>query len=62
MNDVDITITINTGNAAFSDDPGAETARILRALADKFEAGRGGDVSKLMDANGNKVGTVSISE
>ena len=45
-------------NAAFSDDPGAEVARILRAAADKFEAGE--DYTALMDLNGNKVGTAEM--
>lgn len=57
-----VKININTGNAAFEDQPGNEVARILRNLADAFEqefAGEatleGGDF-RLMDANGNCTG------
>jgi hypothetical protein len=51
-----ITITISTGGAAFEVDKGAEVARVLRNLADKFEDGC--EPSKTMDINGNAVGVV----
>lgn len=53
---MNIIITINTDNAAFEDDPGAEVARILNSLAQKI--GRWGIPSdmKLLDSNGNTVG------
>lgn len=51
-----VTIKINTENQAFDGDTGYELARILRGLADRFE--EGGSPSKLMDVNGNKVGSV----
>jgi hypothetical protein len=33
-----VTITLETGNAAFSDEPATEIARILRAQADGAES------------------------
>lgn len=50
-----ITITINTGNSAFEENPN-EVSRILRNLADKLENGK--QPTKPMDINGNSVGTV----
>ena len=50
-----IKIEIETGNAAFKDDPN-ETSRILRELADKLEEGK--KPTWLIDANGNTVGAV----
>jgi len=49
-------ITINTNNDAF-EDKGAELARILRRLADAFEAD-GEHNGTLKDSNGNTVGAV----
>ena len=46
-------------NAAFSESPAMETARILRDLADRIEAehcGRLPDEYRLRDINGNVVG------
>jgi len=57
---MDITITINTDNAAFEDDRGAEVARILTKLA-RYIRDNGPEYAhcrRLMDANGNAVGTV----
>lgn len=56
-----LTLTLDTSNAAFGDEPGAEVARILRRVADAAE--RGGyspsdDPYYLHDANGNNVGCV----
>lgn len=58
-----ITIKLETDNAAFEDGSGREVARILRKLAvkiqdDDLEALTGG---KLMDVNGNSVGTWEVS-
>lgn len=51
-------IIIDTANAAFEDNEGAEVARILRQLADKLETP--GDYSGfLYDINGNKCGYIS---
>jgi hypothetical protein len=53
-----IRITIDTGNAAFSDgNKGAEVARILRELADRLDDS-GAEVLPvtLRDYNGNRVG------
>lgn len=55
-----ITITIETGNAAFDDSPTAEIARILRDLAARFERD-GLPPSKVFDANGNSCGRVEIT-
>jgi len=62
---VDIKITINTDNAAFEGQTRAETARILRKLADTLDySGRLDDDTKLplFDANGNKVGFLTVKE
>lgn len=55
-----VTITIDTTNDAFeeSDRPGIEVARILRDLAKKFDSGV--IPQKVMDANGNTVGTCKV--
>ena len=55
-----ITISIDTGNAAFNDEPATEIARILRDLAARFEAG--GDLTStlLRDINGNVCGYADI--
>lgn len=55
------TITIETGNAAFDDgNEGNEVARILRAAADKAEAGS--TATPLRDYNGNVVGRMTVKE
>ena len=56
-----ITVTIKTENEAFQDGNGAdECARILRLLAEQIDVhGRRG-TWKLMDVNGNTVGSVSV--
>jgi hypothetical protein len=64
---MNITITINTDNAAFHEDySGVEVARILRKLADEMEtAAYDQDEScghPLMDYNGNKVGRYEVTE
>ena len=55
-----IEITIETGNAAFDDEPATEIARILRKLADEFEQFGHSQFSKLYDLNGNACGRVVI--
>ncbi|WP_306017582.1 hypothetical protein [Oceanicaulis sp. MMSF_3324] len=62
-----ITIHFKTGNAAFEDNPQAEIARVLRALADTIEADSGPDESgefyagwKVRDLNGNAIGEAEI--
>lgn len=54
-----LTITIDTGNAAFEDDAGAECARILRNAATALE--RGTRESALFDINGNRCGRFSLT-
>lgn len=46
----------DTDNAAFSDDPANEAARILREIADKLERGESLGGGPIRDANGNRVG------
>lgn len=55
-----VTITLETGNAAFEDAPATEIARILRDLADLIESGMGTDETPLRDINGNRVGVCTI--
>lgn len=69
-----LTVTIETGNAAFEPDPNQETARILRKLAQNIDAElfRKGphlppdlenvDGHKLRDLNGNTVGQVEVEQ
>lgn len=60
-----ITITIETGSAAFANDIGWETARILRVLADHIEyhdALAAGEACKLLDYHSNVVGAVTIED
>lgn len=52
-------LEIVTDNAAF-EDKDQEIARILRNAADRIEAGQSS--GKLMDANGNSVGSFSVME
>ena len=47
------------GNAAFSDQPNEEIARILREAAKNIESGLTNGVVR--DGNGNKVGTWEIN-
>jgi hypothetical protein len=54
-----LTINIFNSGAAFDDTPNAEVARILRELAQRFEAGNPPEV--LHDMNGNQAGTVELS-
>mgnify|MGYP000232109562 CR=1 FL=1 len=49
-------ISIQTSNDAFQPAPGAELARILRALADRVEAGDVSEPIRLRDMAGNAVG------
>lgn len=58
------TLTIDTDNAAFDDDPGAEVARILRSVADRVDADLGpgpllGGAAR--DVNGKTVGRWSFA-
>jgi hypothetical protein len=57
-----IVIKIHTDNAAFEDGGGSEVARILRHLADQFEADGFSAFTVIRDINGNKVGTTDLIE
>lgn len=50
---------LESSNAAFTEAPGAELARILRALADRIESGAEGHFV-LRDANGNRAGAAFL--
>jgi len=55
-----ITITFETGNAAFDDSPTEEIARILCRIADDLRDN--GDTSEIIhDGNRDPVGTVRIN-
>ena len=54
-------IEIETGNAAFEDDNrNYELARILRQIAERLENGE--NAGRVLDINGNKVGSFEIEE
>lgn len=53
-----ITIEIYDSGAAFEDTPATEIARILRGLAERFDAGEPPEV--LRGVNGNQCGTVAF--
>lgn len=59
-------LRIECGNAAFSDHPGEEIARIMRALADKMQSAQPGDELSgvVRDINGNFAGewTLDLSD
>ena len=54
-----LTITFETENAAFEGDKLREIAKMVRQVAEKIEAGR--DSGKIMDVNGNSIGTFDVS-
>ena len=63
-----LTITIDTSNDAFADNPAPEVARILRRLAQRLEDKTVFDsfpyprsAASLYDVNGNACGHVEIS-
>ncbi len=49
------TLEMDCDNAAFEGDPAPEAVRILRAIADKIEAGAA-DNGRVSDVNGNAIG------
>lgn len=54
-------LQIETDNEAFADNMGAECARILRAVADRIEAGDySGLYESVRDLNGNACGTFRL--
>jgi len=55
---VDITITMSTDNANFEDEGIADA---LRRLADRIEKNGIGGVSKVVDLNGNSIGSVDFN-
>lgn len=59
-----ITITIDTDSAAFGPDPAAEVARILRkyVIVPGTDALDRTGTTLVLDANGNTVGNVTVTE
>ena len=56
-----ITITIETGNAAFDDNgPMTEVARILRHIAKRCEEYGDPESIRPIDANGNTCGSITV--
>jgi hypothetical protein len=49
-----LSIEIESGDAAFTDDPRGETVRALRRVADRIESGAMDGL--IFDTNGNKAG------
>ena len=60
MTEISLSVTMDSGNAAFDDAPETEIARILGELAADIRKGRSGRFV-LMDHNGNRVGTATLS-
>lgn len=57
-----ILISLQTQNAAFSNDCSGEVTRILRNLADEIENSGEADCDRaLRDGNGNKVGEMIVA-
>ena len=58
-----LTITIDTSNDAFADNPAPEVARILRDLAGDMDGREltSGDGANLRDINGNLVGQWKVT-
>ena len=59
-----ITITINTDNAAFEDDPHSEVASILESIASDMRDERDMRWSKekIRDSNGNTCGSITMGD
>ena len=55
MASVTFSCQLESGNAAFEDDPRSELEDILHSMITQIRRGRDG--GKLMDSNGNSVGT-----
>lgn len=53
-------VRIETDNAAFEGDRGTEIARILRKLANKVDGTDADSNVRLMDVNGNTVGSAGV--
>jgi hypothetical protein len=56
-----ITITIHTDNDAFQDDPYSQIADILESIAHNARGGADFE-DYAYDVNGNKCGTIKVSE
>ena len=62
---MNITITINTDNAAFNEEsygPQEEVQRILEDLADRLVDNSMENITSLRDINGNTVGHFTITD
>ena len=54
------TLRVACNNAAFDNDPSEELARILRAVADRFETESYHALRKVYDVSGNEVGQYTL--
>lgn len=54
-------LSIDCDNEAFTDDPTAEVARILRNLADRLTGASPDEDYPLRDVNGNRVGKAEFT-
>lgn len=59
MADVSFSVMLSSANEAFSTEPEAELARILRELADRIQKPHDGTIT-LRDSNGNRVGVATL--
>ena len=57
-----VTITINTDNAAFEDDPWGEVASILESIATTMRDYQYLVSEKVRDSNGNTCGSITMGD
>lgn len=57
---VEFEMKLHSSNAAFDENPSAETARILREIADDIEASVTYCEGNVRDINGNTIGSFSF--
>jgi|APGre2960657444_1045066.scaffolds.fasta_scaffold528176_2 hypothetical protein len=57
-----ITITINTANDAFQDDPWGEVASILESIATNMRDDQDLTREKIWDSNGNTCGSITMGD
>jgi hypothetical protein len=55
-------LDVNCDNEAFTDDPTAEVARILRGLSQRLEGASPDESFPLRDLNGNGVGSAEFTK
>jgi hypothetical protein len=57
-----VTIQFDTDNAAFEDNPYLEVDYTLKQAKSKMSQMEAGETRRLMDGNGNTVGTITLEE